>query len=187
MTRERFYSSEQIKIMGIIDPLARERRRLPNPEFGFICMDCGTTDVFRFKSKTTHIITNGSNGLILEPDDIHAPRSISSVKQISIPSWWESQYNRGIELNPICGRCGGACIDRGILLKHCKDTGCLGCMFCGKVAPLYRVEFAVNSCVNCMGGDLECEASCPNEFMRKYYVICDTTSSLLKAPENYEE
>lgn len=183
MIKHRYYSALQYEIMKKIDPLAAIRNERMERESRYQCLNCGSVDVFIYVTKTKHNITFQNSGLIVKPIELGGRLN----KNLDLDKIIDSEREKGRYFNPTCGRCGGTAMEREAIIEHCENTGCLGCMFCGRAAPLVEVEIKVGNCIACMGGDRSCESNCPNEYMRKYYGIFDTNPSLLKAPENYEE
>ena len=181
--RNRYYSAQQYEKMAKIDPLAKERNEEAERMAKFICMECGSVDVFTYETKTQHSIVIENDELVIRPNGFN---NFGNPK-IRLDQLLDKERERGLYFNPTCGRCGGAAIEKNLIDEHCEKFGCLGCMFCGHVSTLLEVEIKVDNCIACMGGDRDCDSNCPSKYMRKYYGIYDTTPGLLKAPENHEE
>jgi hypothetical protein len=184
--KHKYYSEDQIKVVSKIDPDARVRQEINGNRNGFICMECGSVDMFSFQSITAHNITVYNGELSFEQNDYHAPVSSQEII-IPVKDWFDHQRDKGQTLMPTCGRCGGAVVERKIILEWCEKNDCIGCMYCGKVTSLWKVEMAIDNCSRCNGGEWRCEDNCTNRYMRKYYGIHNTVPRLLEAPEDYEE
>lgn len=186
MIKHRYYSAEQFDVMSKIDPLAKVRNETHDSKYGFICMDCGSVDIFSFKSLTSHNITIKGGELDLKPNDFHAPDT-NEETIIPVKAWFDHQHDKGNTLVPICSRCGGSVIEKGAILDWCEEHKCLGCMYCGKVSQMAEVLLIIENCSTCMGGELSCQNNCMNKYMRKYYGIYDTVPRLLEAAEDNEK
>lgn len=177
--KHRYYSAEQIEVMSKLDLLAEVRNEtdMNDSNAGFICMECGSVDIFNFRSITSHNVTvNGNGELDFKPLDLD---------KIPVKKWFDIERNKGNILMPTCARCGGPTVERGVIIKWCEENHCLGCMYCGKVSPRWKVELTIENCATCMGGEMPCSGNCMNKYMRNYYGI-ENTVYLLKAPEDHE-
>lgn len=185
MIKHRYYSTEQFSVMSKFDSMAVCRHTASAD--GFICLECGSTDLFSFQSIANHKITINNGGLNLKPVNTNVIKTSNGISSIEIKHLFDSQYEKGNISMPTCGRCGGSTVEKSVVEEHCREKGCLGCWYCGKVSPLWKVEITIGNCVACMGGDNSCEAYCPNQYMREYYGIYDTKPGLFKVTKSYEE